>query len=515
MPSPAAGGVRAGQRTGGRPGRRVPRRGASRRRRGRAGRRRASPPAAQDSPADEAPPPRQRRTPRRSGPAAEPSRGRGRRLSLRAGPESAAGVAPSTVATPVIPAAEAAAEAVPADAAAVDSQTRGAPTVFADPPEAEAASAGGETVVADDGPPGTSRRKLAIPAARVTPAPPAAQRPQPRPAPARRQRPARPSRPSPPPSRRSARPRATPRPAAARLVPSRPPPHAERRPAYGGSSGAGQGAPRRRHHAVPPPRRPRAVRGPVAALPRPRQAVRAGHRRRPDRARPRQRAADCLARGRRHHRRRRRRGRGAGAEPPQRGGSPTRDAVQPAARSSRTPRSGFKSVDALNNPSTALPSGWRHATVTAADLGAPAVAGFSIDLPPGWTEQRSGAGHHLQRARRHAAHRRPDPAEHHQHARRGHQRRARRPWPRASSPATSGSTCRRFRSGTPGAPSGSSTWTQPGASTACRRRHLFRQGDDRRHAGLRHLHQVAAEHVQRHRAAAVRPDPADLPDGPS
>jgi hypothetical protein len=28
--------------------------------------------------------------------------------------------------------------------------------------------------------------------------------------------------------------------------------------------------------------------------------------------------------------------------------------------------------------------------VTAADLGAPAVAGFSIDLPPGWTEQRSG-----------------------------------------------------------------------------------------------------------------------------
>jgi hypothetical protein len=28
--------------------------------------------------------------------------------------------------------------------------------------------------------------------------------------------------------------------------------------------------------------------------------------------------------------------------------------------------------------------------VTAADLGTPAVAGFSIDLPPGWSEQRSG-----------------------------------------------------------------------------------------------------------------------------
>jgi hypothetical protein len=29
-------------------------------------------------------------------------------------------------------------------------------------------------------------------------------------------------------------------------------------------------------------------------------------------------------------------------------------------------------------------------TVTAADVGTPAVAGFSIDLPPGWSEQRSG-----------------------------------------------------------------------------------------------------------------------------
>ena len=50
---------------------------------------------------------------------------------------------------------------------------------------------------------------------------------------------------------------------------------------------------------------------------------------------------------------------------------------------------GFKSVDALNSPSAVTPSGWRHATVTAADLGSPAVAGFSVDLPPGWTEQRS------------------------------------------------------------------------------------------------------------------------------
>jgi hypothetical protein len=50
--------------------------------------------------------------------------------------------------------------------------------------------------------------------------------------------------------------------------------------------------------------------------------------------------------------------------------------------------SGFKSVDALNNPSAVLPSGWRQATVTATDVGSPAVAGFSLDLPPGWTESR-------------------------------------------------------------------------------------------------------------------------------
>jgi eukaryotic-like serine/threonine-protein kinase len=48
---------------------------------------------------------------------------------------------------------------------------------------------------------------------------------------------------------------------------------------------------------------------------------------------------------------------------------------------------GFKSVDALNNPSTALPAGWSTATVTAADANS-AAAGFSIDVPPGWKETR-------------------------------------------------------------------------------------------------------------------------------
>ncbi len=50
---------------------------------------------------------------------------------------------------------------------------------------------------------------------------------------------------------------------------------------------------------------------------------------------------------------------------------------------------GFKSVDALNNPSTALPPGWSTQTVTAASADS-AAAGFSIDIPPGWTETRKG-----------------------------------------------------------------------------------------------------------------------------
>ncbi|TVZ07162.1 serine/threonine protein kinase [Trebonia kvetii] len=50
----------------------------------------------------------------------------------------------------------------------------------------------------------------------------------------------------------------------------------------------------------------------------------------------------------------------------------------------------YKSVNALNDPSTVLPSGFTSYTVTAADAGSPAVAGFTIDIPSGWKEQRSG-----------------------------------------------------------------------------------------------------------------------------
>jgi hypothetical protein len=48
----------------------------------------------------------------------------------------------------------------------------------------------------------------------------------------------------------------------------------------------------------------------------------------------------------------------------------------------------FQSVDALNSPSTALPTGWRTVTLQPAAVGS--TAGFSVDLPPGWTETRSG-----------------------------------------------------------------------------------------------------------------------------
>ncbi len=49
----------------------------------------------------------------------------------------------------------------------------------------------------------------------------------------------------------------------------------------------------------------------------------------------------------------------------------------------------FKSVDALNNPSTALPAGWSTQTVTAAAANS-AAAGFSIDVPPGWKKTSKG-----------------------------------------------------------------------------------------------------------------------------
>jgi eukaryotic-like serine/threonine-protein kinase len=309
-----------------------------------------------------------------------------------AGAEPAAGVAPSTVATPVIAAAKAkAAEAPPADAPAVDSQASGAPTVFADPPEAEAASASGKTVVTDEGS-GYQPTELAIPAARVTPSAPAREQQSPPQRPAD-QRPAQP-RPAPPkPTFTAAKPTERPAPsysAAAPASPARPQPPApaaEGRPAYSGSSGAGQGRPGGGTPPFPPAAGQYA--GPSQSYPdlARQYALGAGGGGRAGRSRGRGRQVAWLvvaviiaaavgvgaALALNHH---------------NGGGSPNGTQSTGSAFVADT-KTGFKSVDALNSPSAVLPSGWSHVTVTAADAGAPAVAGFSIDLPPGWSEQRS------------------------------------------------------------------------------------------------------------------------------
>jgi Protein kinase domain len=68
-------------------------------------------------------------------------------------------------------------------------------------------------------------------------------------------------------------------------------------------------------------------------------------------------------------------------------GTGTQPTAVPSVADTKT---GFESVDALNNPSTALPgTGWTTQTVTKAEATS-AAAGFSIDIPPGWTETSNG-----------------------------------------------------------------------------------------------------------------------------
>jgi hypothetical protein len=69
-------------------------------------------------------------------------------------------------------------------------------------------------------------------------------------------------------------------------------------------------------------------------------------------------------------------------------GSTARPGSSTAIPSIEDTPTGFQSIDALNNPSTALPAGWTTKTVTQADAQS-AAAGFSIDVPPGWTETRN------------------------------------------------------------------------------------------------------------------------------
>ncbi len=53
-------------------------------------------------------------------------------------------------------------------------------------------------------------------------------------------------------------------------------------------------------------------------------------------------------------------------------------------------KTSFASVNALNDPSSVVPAGWTPKTLEpSADK---TNAGFTISLPPGWTEQREGLG---------------------------------------------------------------------------------------------------------------------------
>ena len=69
------------------------------------------------------------------------------------------------------------------------------------------------------------------------------------------------------------------------------------------------------------------------------------------------------------------------------GSGTTANTVKPS------PKTPFGSVNALNTLSTALPSGWTTDAVRPSDTGT--TGGFSIDVPPGWSETRSGLATHF------------------------------------------------------------------------------------------------------------------------
>jgi eukaryotic-like serine/threonine-protein kinase len=298
--------------------------------------------------------------------------------------EPAPGAAPSTVAAPVIAALQVP-EAVAADAPAAESQDTesqdtGAATVFDERLAGEEPSAGGETVVADKGA-GYQPTQLSIPVARVAPSAPALQPP----AQAK-------------PTFTAAKPTERPAPtysasSPARPKPATPTPAPERRPAYGPGS-AGQGYPGggttpfppSGGQATPPGGQYGGPAQPYPDLARQYAPGTGGGRAGRGRGRGRQIAWLVLAvviaaaigvgaaLALSHH--------GGG-------GSPNATKTVDSGFVADTPTS-FKSVNALNDPSAATPAGWQQATVTAADVGSPAVAGFSIDLPPGWSEKRTG-----------------------------------------------------------------------------------------------------------------------------
>jgi hypothetical protein len=278
-------------------------------------------------------------------------------------------------------------KAVPADAAAAESKAAALPDAR---PAAEAArSRAAETVLPDKGSAGYQPTQLAIPVARITPpalAEPTVKPPkptEPKPAP-----------PKPGPTFTAAKPTDRSAPtfsAAGPATPARPvTPPPDKRPAYSPSS-AGPGYPPLQQKGTPPFPSPGATYAPAGQYVGPSQPY-------PDLGR-------LYTPGKGGGRAGRGRGQGrrilwlvvavivaaaigvGTALALNNNDNAANTSSAGAVPSVADTPTGFKSVDALNNPSTALPAGWSTQTVTAADAHS-AAAGFSIDVPPGWTETR-------------------------------------------------------------------------------------------------------------------------------
>jgi eukaryotic-like serine/threonine-protein kinase len=277
-------------------------------------------------------------------------------------------------------------EAVPASAVAAESKAAAA-VLDAEPVAEEARSRAAETVIPGQGAAGYQPTQVSIPVARATPSAPAQPAAAPKPAePAPVQKPG--------PTFTAAKPadRAAPKFSATPARPSRPATPPPDRPAYA-PSGSAQGYPPPQQQGNTPPYPPY---GPPA-----------GHYAGP--AQPYTDLAGRYAPGTTGGRAGRGRGQGrrilwlvvavivaaaigVGTALALNNHSGSGGASNAGSSPSTVPSvadtvTGFKSVDALNNPSTALPAGWTMQTVTAADANS-AAAGFRIAVPPGWKETR-------------------------------------------------------------------------------------------------------------------------------
>jgi hypothetical protein len=296
-------------------------------------------------------------------------------------------------------------EAVPADAAAAESKAA-ATLLDARPAAPQARSSVAETVIPDRGSAGYESTQVSLPVTRIAPPPP----PPPAAAPSKSAEPtpaaSKPVAPKPGPTFTAAKPTGRVAPtysAASPATPVRPvhparpaSPPPDQRPAYGpGSAGPGYSQQQQRR-GTPFPSSGAVYRPSGGQYAGPSQAY-------PDLARQYAPGTGGGHAGRGQGRRRQLlwlvvavivaaaigvgtalalNGNSGGTSGASAGGAPS---AVPSVADTPT---GFKSLDALNNPLTAPPvASWSTHTVTAAKAHS-AAAGFSIDVPPGWTETR-------------------------------------------------------------------------------------------------------------------------------